>query len=180
METSLKDKLNNDLKQAMKSGETTKRNVIRLVLAAVNNAETAKKVKLTSDKTMLDAFEKETPEKQKSITDEISKKSQLSSEEVIGIIQKEFRQRQESITAFKQGNRPDLAAKEEEEAKILQSYLPQQASRDEIFSAAKRIIAETGARGPSDKGKVMPRLIAEFKGKANGRDINAVVSELLK
>ncbi len=129
---------------------------------------------------MLDAFEKETPEKQKSITDEISRKSQLNNEEVIGIIQKEFRQRQESITAFKQGNRLDLAAKEEEEAKILQSYLPQQASRDEILAAAKRIIAETGARGPSNKGKVMPKLIAEFKGKADGRDINAVVSELLK
>jgi hypothetical protein len=180
VETSLKDKLNNDLKQAMKSGETTKRNVIRLVLAAVNNAETAKKVKLTSDKAMLDAFEKETPEKQKSITDEISQKSQLNNGEIIGIIQKEFRQRQESITAFKQGNRPDLAVTEEAEMAILKTYLPQQASRDEILAAAKRIIAETGARGPTDKGKVMPKLIAEFKGKADGRDINAVVSELLK
>jgi uncharacterized protein YqeY len=180
VETSLKDKLNNDLKQALRSGETTKRNVIRLVLAAVNNAETTKKVKLTSDKAMLDAFEKETPEKQKSITDEITRKSQLSNEEVIGIIQKEFRQRQESITAFKQGNRPDLVAIEEAEIAVLQSYLPQQASRDEILAAAKRIIEETGARGPADKGKVMPKLIAEFKGKADGRDINAVVSELLK
>jgi uncharacterized protein YqeY len=180
VEASLKDKLNNDLKQAMKSGETTKRDVIRLVLAAVNNAETAKKVKLTSDKAMLDAYEKETPEKQRSITDEISEKSKLTDAEVIGIIQKEFRQRQESITAFKQGNRLDLASKEEEEMKILQAYLPQQASRDEILEAAKRIITETGARGPADKGKVMPRLIAEFKGKADGRDINAVVSELLK
>jgi uncharacterized protein len=180
METSLKDKLNNDLKQALKSGETTKRNVIRLVLAAINNAETAKKVKLTSDKAMLDAYEKETPEKQKSIAEEISQKSQLTDAEIIGIVQKEFRQRQESIAAFKQGNRPDLVAKEEEEMKVLQSYLPQQASRDEILATAKRIIEETGARGPADKGKVMPKLIAEFKGKADGRDINAVVSELLK
>jgi uncharacterized protein YqeY len=180
VETSLKDKLNNDLKQALRSGETTKRNVIRLVLAAINNAETAKKVKLTSDKAMLDAYEKETPERQKSITDEISQKSQLNDAEIIGIIQKESRQRQESITAFKQGNRPDLAATEEEEMKILQTYLPQQANREEILTAAKRIIAETGAHGPADKGKVMPKLIAEFKGKADGRDINAVVSELLK
>jgi uncharacterized protein YqeY len=180
VETSLKDKLNNDLRQAMKSGDNTKRNVIRLVLAAVGNAETAKKVKLTSDRTMLDAYEKETPEKQKSITDEISKKSQLTDEEVIGIIQKEFRQRQESITAFKQGNRLDLAVTEEAEMAILKTYLPQQASRDEILAAAKRIIVETGARGPADKGKVMPKLISEFKGKADGRDINAVVSELLK
>lgn len=149
METSLKDKLNNDLKQALKSGDTTKRNVIRLVLAAVNNAEIAKQAKLTDG-------------------------------DILGVFQKEVRQRQESITAFKQGNRPDLVAIEEAEMAVLQTYLPQQASRDEILAAAKRIVEETGARGPADKGKVMPKLIAEFKGKADGRDINAVVSELLK
>jgi uncharacterized protein YqeY len=149
VETSLKDKLNNDLKQALKSGDTTKRNVIRLVLAAVNNAEIAKQAKLTDS-------------------------------DILGVFQKEVRQRQESITAFKQGNRPDLVAIEEAEMAVLQTYLPQQASRDEILAAAKRIIEETGARGPADKGKVMPKLIAEFKGKADGRDINAVVSELLK
>lgn len=149
METSLKDKLNNDLKQAMKSGETTKRNVIRLVLAAVNNAEIAKQAKLTDG-------------------------------DILGVIQKEVRQRQESITAFRQGNRFDLVAIEEAEMAVLQTYLPQQASRDEILAAAKRIIEETGAHGPADKGKVMPKLIAEFKGKADGRDINAVVSEMLK
>ncbi len=149
METSLKDKLNNDLKQALKSGDTTKRNVIRLVLAAVNNAEIAKQAKLTDG-------------------------------DILGVFQKEVRQRQESITAFKQGNRPDLVAIEEAEMAVLQTYLPQQANRDEILAAAKRIIEETGARGPADKGKVMPKLIAEFKGKADGRDINAVVSELLK
>lgn len=149
METSLKDKLNNDLKQALKSGDTTKRNVIRLVLAAVNNAEIAKQAKLTDG-------------------------------DILGVFQKEVRQRQESITAFKQGNRPDLVAIEEAEMAVLQTYLPQQASRDEILAAAKRIIEETGARGPADRGKVMPKLIAEFKGKADGRDINAVVSELLK
>jgi uncharacterized protein YqeY len=149
VETSLKDKLNNDLKQALRSGDTTKRNVIRLVLAAVNNAEIAKQAKLTDG-------------------------------DILGVFQKEIRQRQESITAFKQGNRPDLVAIEEAEMTVLQTYLPQQASRDEILTAAKRIIEETGARGPADKGKVMPKLIAEFKGKADGRDINAVVSELLK
>jgi uncharacterized protein YqeY len=149
VETSLKDKLNNDLKQALRSGDTTKRNVIRLVLAAVNNAEIAKQAKLTDG-------------------------------DILGVFQKEVRQRQESITAFKQGNRPDLVAIEEAEMAVLQTYLPQQASRDEILAAAKRIIEETGARGPTDKGKVMPKLIAEFKGKADGRDINAVVSELLK
>jgi hypothetical protein len=149
VEPSLKEKLSTELKQALKSGDTTKRNVIRLVLAAVNNAEIAKQAKLTDG-------------------------------DILGVIQKEIRQRQESITAFKQGNRPDLVAVEEAEMAVLQTYMPQQLSHDEIVAAAKRVIAETGAHGPSDKGKVMPRLIAELKGKADGREINAVVTELLK
>lgn len=149
MDTSLKEKLNTDLKQAMKSGDTTKRNVIRLVLAAVNNAEIAKQAKLTDG-------------------------------DIIGVMQKEIRQRQESITAFKQGNRPDLVAIEEAEMAVLQTYMPVQVTHDDIVAAAKRIIAETGARGPGDKGKVMPQIIAELKGKADGREINAVVTELLK
>jgi len=149
MDVSLKEKLNADLKQAMKSGDTTKRNVIRLVLAAVNNAEIAKQAK-------------------------------LSDGDVIGVIQKEIRQRQESITAFKQGNRPDLQSAEEAEMAVLQTYMPAQVSHDDIVAAAKRVIAETGARGPADKGKVMPKLIAELKGKADGREINTVVTELLK
>ncbi|MDP2919515.1 MAG: GatB/YqeY domain-containing protein [Dehalococcoidia bacterium] len=149
METSLKEKLNTDLRQALKSRETTKRDVIRLVLSAINNAEIAKQAK-------------------------------LSDSDILGVFQKEIRQRQESITAFKQGNRPDLQAKEEAEMAILQTYMPRQLSRDEIVAAAKRIIEETGARGPADKGKVMPKLITELKGKADGREINAVVTELLK
>jgi uncharacterized protein YqeY len=149
MDTSLKEKLTTDLKQALRSGDTTKRNVIRLVLAAVNNAEIAKQAKLTDG-------------------------------DILGVFQKEIRQRQESITAFKQGNRPDLVAIEEAEMAVLQTYMPAQASRDEIIAAAQRIISETGAHGPADKGKVMPKLIAELKGKADGREINAVVTDLLK
>ena len=63
---------------------------------------------------------------------------------------------------------------------ILQEYLPKQMTREEIISAARRIIDEVGAQGVSDKGKVMPKLIAQLKGKADGREINAVVTELLQ
>ena len=148
METPLKERLIDDLKQAMKSGDNTRRGVIRLAMSAVKNAE-------------------------------IAKRDSLEEADIIGIIAKEARQRQESIDAFKQGNRHDLVAQEEAELAILQEYLPQQAGREEIVAAAQQIIAEVGAEGPRDKGKVMPRLIAQFKGKADGREINDIVTELL-
>ncbi len=132
----------------MKSGDTMRRNVIRLVMSAIRNAE-------------------------------IAKRGELEEPDVIGVVAKEARQRQESIDAFKQGGREDLVSQEEAELAILQEYLPQQAGHEEIVAAAQQIIAEVGAEGPRDKGKVMPRLIAQFKGKADGREINDIVTELL-
>jgi len=148
VEADLKQKLTDDLKEAMKGGDKVKRSVIRLVMAAIKNAE-------------------------------IARQAELSDGDILGIMAKEVRQRQESITAFKQGNRQDLVAQEEAELAILQKYLPQQMTRGEIIAEAQRVIEEVGAQGPSDKGKVMPQLIAKLKGKADGREINAVVTELL-
>jgi len=110
---------------------------------------------------------------------EIARQCALEDADILGIIAKEVRQRHESIEAFKQGNRPDLVAQEEAELAVLQEYLPQQMTREEIVEAARRIIEEVGAQGPGDKGKVMPKLIAQLKGGADGREINAVVTELL-
>ena len=147
-EANLKQKLTDDLKQAMKGGDTVSRSVIRLLLASVKNAE-------------------------------IAKRTTLDDADLLGIIAKEVRQRQESIESFKQGNRQDLVAKEEVEMAILQGYLPQQMTREEIVEAARRVIAEVGAQGPGDKGRVMPKLIPQLKGRADGREINTVVTELL-
>jgi len=149
MEVSLKQKLSDDLKQAMRSGDGVRRSVIRLVMAAIKNAEIAQRTVLDEDK------------------------------DILGIIAKEVRQRRESIEAFKQGDRQDLVAEEEAELAILNEYLPQQMTREEILSAARQIIKEVGAQGLGDKGKVMPKLIAQLKGSADGREINAVVTELL-
>ncbi|MFC2011976.1 GatB/YqeY domain-containing protein [Chloroflexota bacterium] len=149
MDTDLKEKLNNDLKQAIRGGDKVRVSVIRLALSAVKNAE-------------------------------IAKQGALEGSDILGIIAKEARQRQESIEAFKQGNRADLVAQEEAELTVLQEYLPKQMTRDEVVAEARRIIEEVGAQEPGDKGKVMPKLIAELKGKADGRQINEVVTELLK
>ncbi len=110
---------------------------------------------------------------------EIARQAALGDSDILGVIAKETRQREESIEAFKQGNRQDLVVQEEAELAILQEYLPRQMTRDEIIAEARRIIEEVGAQGPRDKGKVMPKLIAELKGKADGREINEVVTELL-
>jgi len=144
----VQDKLMADLKEAMRGGDKVRQSVIRMVRAAVHNAE-------------------------------IAKGAALEDSDVLGTIAKEAKQRRESIAEFKKGNRQDLVDKEEAELAILLEYLPQQMSREEIEAAARRVIEEVEARGPGDKGKVMPRLIAELKGKADGRDINAVVTELL-
>ena len=110
---------------------------------------------------------------------EIARQAKLEDADIYGVIAKEVRQRQESIDAFKQGKRDDLVAQEEAEMAILQGYLPQQMSREEIVAEVQKVIAEVGASGPGDKGKVMPKLIAQLKGKADGRLINEVVTELL-
>jgi len=147
-QSGLKQKIAEDLKQSMRSGDKVKLAAVRLLLSAVKYAEMAKQAELT------DA-------------------------DIYGVIAREIRQRHESIESFKKGNRPDLIIEEETELAVLQTYLPAQASREEIVAAAKKIITETGAQGQRDKGKVMPKLVAEFKGKADGRIINEVVSELL-
>ena len=110
---------------------------------------------------------------------EIARQAVLEDADILGVIAKQVRQRQESIEAFKQGNRQDLVAQEEAELAVLNEYLPRQMTREEIIAEARRVIEEVGAQGPGDKGKVMPRLIAQLKGKADGREINAVVTELL-
>jgi len=147
-EANLKQRLSDDLKKAMRSGDITRRSTIRMLMAAINNAE-------------------------------IARQSKLEDSDIFGVITKEIRQRRESIEAFKQGKRQDLVDKEEAEAAVLQGYLPQQMTREEVVEAARKVIAEVGAAGPGDKGKVMPRLMAQLRGRADGREINEVVSELL-
>jgi uncharacterized protein YqeY len=110
---------------------------------------------------------------------EIDRRAGLEDADVLGILAREVRQRRESIDAFSKGDRWDLVAQEEAELAVLLEYLPQQISRQEIAAAAWEVIAEVGAKGPRDKGKVMPRIIAQLKGKADGRDINEVVTQLL-
>jgi uncharacterized protein YqeY len=110
---------------------------------------------------------------------EIAAGSELDEGSVIAVLQKEAKQRRESIEEFGKGKRQDLVDKEQAELDIIATYLPAQMSRDEIVAEARRIIERVGAAGPRDKGKVMPLIMGELRGKADGSEINAVVTELL-
>ena len=110
---------------------------------------------------------------------EIAKQKKLDDGGVIEVIGKEITQRRESIEAYEKGNRKDLSDKEKAELTILREYMPAQMSREEITAIAEKVIAEVGAKGPGDKGKVMQKLMPQVKGKADGSEVNSIVTELL-
>ncbi len=110
---------------------------------------------------------------------EIAQQKPADDNKVLDVITREVKRRRESIEAFKQGNRGDLVAQEEAELAILMSYLPEQMSREEIIATARQVIDTVGAQGLSDKGKVMSQLMPQLKGKADGKEISDIVTELL-
>ena len=145
---SLKDKISDDLKQALRESDDVRKRTLRLLLAAVHNAE-------------------------------IEKGAPLDDSGTLAVIAKQAKQRRESAEEFRKGGRQDLVDREEAEAAVLQAYLPSAMSREEIAAAARKVIAEVGAQGPRDVGKVMPVLVKQLAGRAEGSEISAVVRELL-
>ena len=157
----LKDQLDADLRDALRAGDELRKTTLRLLITAIRNAEIPPEMS-----------EAEAAGAQ-------GQRESLDDAAVMDIIRKQVKQRRDSIDAYTQAKRPDLVAREEAEAVVLAAYLPPQMSREEITAVAKRIIEQVRASGPSDKGKVMPAIMAELKDKAEGREINAVVTELL-
>ena len=145
---SLKDKISDDLKQALRESDDVRKRTLRLLLAAVHNAE-------------------------------IEKGGPLDDSGALAVIAKQAKQRRESAEEFRKGGRQDLVEREEAEEAVLQTYLPAAMSREEIAAAARKVIAEVGAQGPRDVGKVMPVLVKQLAGRAEGGEISAVVRELL-
>jgi hypothetical protein len=150
---SLREQLMDDLKEAMRQQDVTRRQAIRSVLAAIKKAETE-----------LDAS---------------GQRVTLDDDDILAVIAKLGKQRQESIAEYRRGGREDLVAEEEADLAILQTYLPQQMGPEEIEAEARQVIAEVGATGPRDIGKVMKPLMARLRGRADGKVANQIVRELL-
>ncbi len=146
---SLLDTINQDLKTAMKRGDAAGKRALRGVKTAIIRAEKEKSGQALND------------------------------DEIINVLQKQAKQRRDSIEAYRQAGRDDLVAEEQAELAIIERYLPQMMSEDEIRSAASQVIAEVGATGPRDMGQVMGKLMPQLRGKADGRLVNQIVRQLL-
>ena len=110
---------------------------------------------------------------------QIEKQKTIDDNDIITVIHREAKKHRESIEAFEKGNRQDLVDKEKTELVIINEYLPQQMSREEIMALAKKVVNDIGATVPGDKGKVMGKLVPQTKGKADGKIVSDIVDELL-
>ncbi|MBI2041635.1 MAG: GatB/YqeY domain-containing protein [Candidatus Nealsonbacteria bacterium] len=153
---SLKEKIHQDLNEALKSKEELKTSVLRLLSSSILNKEKDKRYK--SGK-----------------AEDIS----LTDEEITDVISSESKKRKEAIELYQKGGRPELAKKEKEEMEILQKYLPDQLSEEEIRKLVKAAIVKTSAKDQKDMGKVMAELMSKTKGKADGSLVSKIVKESL-
>ena len=111
---------------------------------------------------------------------EKSQGKSLDDPAMLDVINRQVNDRRESIRMFQQGNRPDLVAKESEELAVLEAYLPPQLSREELLEMVQAAINEVGAETARDKGRVMGRLMPQVRGRADGTQVNELVTELLE
>jgi hypothetical protein len=141
----LREKLDEDLKSAMRAKDSLRMNTVRALKSAIKYRE-------------------------------IELMKPLDDAGILGVMATEIKRRRDSVEQYRAGNRADLADKEEAEIKILQEFLPQQLTREEVEARVAEVVARVGAQGPKDMGAVMKALLPEVQGRADGK----VVSELVK
>lgn len=145
---SLKDRITDDMKAAMRAKDSERLGTIRMLTAAM---------------------------KQKEVDERVA----LDDTAVVAIVDKLIKQRKDSIEAFEKAGRQDLADKEKSESAVLQAYLPARLSAEEVAAEVRAIVAETGAKGPGDMGKVMGAAKARLAGKADMGQVSAAVKAAL-
>jgi uncharacterized protein YqeY len=160
----LKEKINNDFKEAFKAKKELEVSVLRMLSSAIKNKEVEKRTKLSKSETS---------------GEELEKQSQLTDEETLAVINTEVKRRKDSIQQYQQGGRPELAEQEGAELKVLAAYLPEQINEEELRKIVVEAIKESGAAGAQDLGKVMKVLMPKVKGRADGGLVNKIVKEEL-
>ena len=144
----IKERMQDDLKTAMKSGDTRRREILRLLMSVFKQAEVDRRVT-------------------------------LGDEDIIDLLGSEAKKRRESIEEMTRAGRSELAAQEQYELDVIESYLPEQLGRDEIERVVDQVIAETGASGPRDIGRVMGAVMPRLRGQADGKLVSDVVRQRL-
>ncbi len=145
----MKSRLDDDLKQAMRDRDVLRRGVIRYLRSEIRNQE-------------------------------IRVQDELDDDGVVQVLSRQAQQRRDSIEAFAAANRTDLVEKEESELAVIMEYMPQQMTRGEIASLVQQVIADVGASGPGDMGKVMSQIMPQVRGRAEGREVSSIVMETLR
>ena len=145
----LKETLQDDLKNAMRSGDVMRRSVIRMLRSEIHNRE-------------------------------IESRSELDDAATIQLLGRQAQQRRDSIEAFERAERDDLVQKERAELAVIMGYLPQQLTGEELLEIVRGSIEQVGAEGPQDMGKVMGAVMPKVRGRAEGREVNRIASELLR
>ena len=151
---SLKQRIEDDLKTALKAGEKQRLGVLRMVKSKVQEKQVELRGKKGAD-------------------------AKLSDDDVQNVVTAYAKQRRDSIESYEQGGREDLAATEREELEILSGYLPQQMGEDEVAAIVDSAVAESGAKEPKDMGAVMKLVMPRVKGRADGNRVSAAVREKL-
>jgi uncharacterized protein YqeY len=144
----LKTQLNESMKDALRSGDTVRKNTTRMALAAIKQAE-------------------------------IDKQITLAEPAVIALLQKEIKNRKEALEEARKANREDLVKENQAEIAVLEAFLPAALSKEDLRELVKAAIAETGAAGPADMGRVMKVALEKVTGRATGGEVSAMVRELL-
>lgn len=146
---SLADRLNEDMKQAMKSQDKFRLSVIRMIRSSIKNIE-------------------------------IDQRRDLNDDEVLEILNREVKQRKDSLQEFEKAGRDDLVEQLSKEIEIILEYLPQQLNEEEIQAIVQQTIQEVGASSKAEMGKVMGALMPKVKGRADGKLVNQIVQRLLQ
>lgn len=146
---SLNERLNDDMKQAMRSQEKFRLSVIRMVRSSIKNVE-------------------------------IDLRRSLEDNEVLDILNRELKQRKDSLQDFEKAGRDDLVDALKVEIEIIAEYMPTQLTEEEITVIVKQTIQETGASTKADMGKVMGALMPKVKGRSDGKLVNQIVQQLLQ